>query len=425
MVFVLACSASPPLAEQWERDPEATRARIAAMPSPERRFAIDAVTRQLPGSSGELCELLETGADKKWCNDRNHRPHLWTRPREHPPLAQSRAGGGPTSADVPEFPELPLAAEVAAGADVRCDGTLCRETQAKALVRAGAWQAGIDLCAEIGDARWRDECVFSAAETAFAAFGQAGYRDAAALCSRAGAFEVDCQRHLLETIARHGHPDTAVVAATWKAAPAVASWAVDHVRAKAAPQMAELGGEVSEEFRPYVRMERALSIVQAGTPDVAAALSAMAAIRASGDGVTPIEGGGLMPLWPGDAPGEDSLAAITVRGRTRRTVDLSPEVDRRICVLEAAAASRKLGLVEEGLHDPDAHVRWTAARLLTGLGVGEHALLAVAQDSDPLVRARATGLVPASTIGAPGAPLRHPSPVPQGAGEPGGVDSPG
>jgi hypothetical protein len=149
--------------------------------------------------------------------------------------------------------------------------------------------------------------------------------------------------------------------------------AVPHARAAVAWREVELEGDLS------------LAELSDRVEEALARRASVAAPAAKGPADAPIRG-----LWDEVLPGEEGLAWTVYLSHARRAVHEDAVTDVAICVLEAAARvpDARRGLLEEGLDHDDRLVRWTAARLLQGLGRPGEWLGRASRDQDPLVRAR-------------------------------------
>jgi hypothetical protein len=76
----------------------------------------------------------------------------------------------------------------------------------------------------------------------------------------------------------------------------------------------------------------------------------------------------LPDLW--GVPRAEAPASVSYLGTSRRAVSQDPDADLAICVLEALARARPahLGILAEGTTHTHSAVRWTAERLLSGVG---------------------------------------------------------
>lgn len=219
LLFACAPDAAPPahLARQerlvaaWPQAPAEVEAELRAVADPlERLTLVVAVSEAWPGTTGALCPILEA-ADRERCLTLNERPHLHQpavgRKGAPPPPERSDPGGlvdrladaGPLGPSPEGSPTVPACAGSA-------DPRGCRQ---EAAARATPAQA-VAICEAEGEPRWRDECVFRAAELPLieatspsapptVADGDALERAserAGALCLAAGAFRTQCLQHV-------------------------------------------------------------------------------------------------------------------------------------------------------------------------------------------------------------------------------------
>ncbi|MDP2304801.1 MAG: hypothetical protein Q8P18_02080 [Pseudomonadota bacterium] len=456
-LFLAACAAftdvrtaSDPLAglaERFAADPEAAALEVAALPPAERVVALDVLTRAWPGRTQSLCALAPTEAAELHCSEVNGRPHLWTGPvtQDDPPHVP-RAAAGPSRSVMPKAPTLPPAWTDAPPSGCAV-GTAsfsreeCLEEVASTASNGADWAAAAGACAALSEGQWRDECFFQAAEIGVRSHGAAGYPAAARMCQRAGGFESRCHAHLL--LGLHGDVAGAASAieSAWADHELVRRYLLDEFWSGYVTQvLRDLAPDPATEPPPiamrHARLELALVVVVASSAedDPAAPLDALATRVAGWEPTVWTSHHDIIPAdapmranWSDDAPGEDTVPAMLLRARSRRAWSEDANVDRRICLLEAAAIvpQARTDLLRDGLDDEDAIVRWTAARLLAVFDSGDAALQARAlSDPDARVRARAQfdahraspgepptpGGQPPTPGGPPPTPGSHPAP---------------
>lgn len=397
------------LVAAWPQSPEQVRGELDAEADPLARLAlVIAISEAWPGTTLDLCATLAQ-VDRERCTALNERPHLQLpRPgtKGAPPLGGAGDAGGRGdpgslvdllvgSARAPaRVPPLPAAAgqpvhPVDAGCDGAADPRGCRQ---QAASRAEP-DLALAICAAEAETRWRDECVFRAAELPLvAATGRwrgargtagdaledpAGLRqraliDAAAragrLCLEAGAFRPQCLQHVggrLGAVApptgARGHADWAVLGATVETyaaaveaaaagagAPGLGALAADKAWATTLWMAADRGavpaGAASEDLPeaalPHLRCALAARLVADGRPpgeDLEAAHQALRQALGREDhevraGASTFE---VASTWSPQAPALLHLPRVHYLADPVRLRSTTPAVDERICLVEA------------------------------------------------------------------------------------------
>jgi hypothetical protein len=256
------------------------------------------------------------------------------------------------------------------------------------------------VCRKESELQWANECLFEAAEArqvSEAGSAESRYFDATELCLEGGEYRPFCLGHIHLQMAHNAPPADTPAGEAWEehlSRGEIISrvWSARGDRAYGALAQDYFWSEVlwesisrsrlvvgnpqdflPAEVLPHLRAaasyrllaDRALSgqsLAQAvgtiarvledrNTDDVV--LSGPAPVRAEGR------------LWPQDGVNEGSVPALFYLGISRRAVDLDPEVDLSICVLEAAARQhpRRNDLLKQGREHAHPVVRWTAERL--------------------------------------------------------------
>ncbi len=435
-----ACTGGPPAdlsdcadatcRQQWlvarhVDDPEGVAREVAGLTDPvEQEAVIIALSEARPGTTGPLCDALRAGPAKERCERINTRPHLQA--TASPPDASEEVAGtfleltaGMSVADpwtdtTPEVPES-CAQSVT---------PTCVSHAAQQLSQAGEIAQAAAACVAIDAGQWRAECFFGAAESSFYTGDPPvvrwdGLDGAIALCRGAGSYQVDCLRHLIQATAAQAPPADAADQSAWtpllasldtihvglvEENPDLATLALDRGLAEAADHAyAKAGSPAGNPFdhfptagAPHLRASLARQVLPRSPAGASLAeLSARVATAEQRRGRGSRAAGELLILtdsprtWTRLLPGEAALPWAHYRAEGRRRVDPDPQVDRRICVVEAALSTTPLRpeLLEQAVSDPAASVRWTAYRILSH-GITPLPQELPSSDPDPLAAAR-------------------------------------
>lgn len=367
-----------------------------------------------PGGTARLCEQLEPGPAQRRCVSVQERPHL----RFELPAGElegGRSGGGPTTRH-----SLPADHVVSPLADVppltaQCDDThdpnSCQGSRAQQRALQGDVAAVAGLCAAMSEPRWREECLFSAAETIVDSLGAEGYAGASDLCLGSGRFASNCQFHLIIHLAARlpvGEP----APGGWEAAIAIAGvvqqrWrdlepdfgAVVHQRFwaevtfRAFLERETLSGELLDvlpiEAAPHVRAAVAWRLLRLERGEMLSledwVVRLTEALAARQEVEAPNTRAPLYievdDLWGWDREDDAQVPALPYLTSARRAVSLDLEEDLTICVLEAVARHAKQAdsVLLDGTSSAYPLAAWTAERLLVskparrpgGLGDGK------------------------------------------------------
>lgn len=293
---------------------------------------------------------------------------------------------------------------------------------------AGRHALAAERCAALDSATWRAECVFQAAESPLNQAVRGGdlsvvlatVAPSAAMCVQAGRFGQDCLRHLSGELALLAPPGNSTDPDAW----APLAQAIDAYAVALAPLSGPLADAVraqawavalwnSQQSTPQPTGAAAQALPPAAQPHLRAAVVARLAsdgafaglpleqrhalARAAMDAPppaghprsTPPVDRRLTPLWARRLPGEEGLVPTPWLGEPMRATADDPDTDLLIVILEEAARAEpaELAVLVEGLHQPQALARWTAARLLGALQPEQPPPLAP-DEADPLVLAR-------------------------------------
>lgn len=440
--------------ERWVSDPDLVVKSVAALEDPLARQAISVtLTRAYPGQVQRVCETLPQGRDRAQCMEKDARPHL--QQIRVPEGSEERASAAPSEPSALEHglapsrtlqsPWSPVVPET-----VPCTtlARVCQVEVAEARAAAGEAEGAAAACRAVDQASWQAECFFMAAEAAVKKGDLARAPDAAMLCLGSATFLTRCLGHVVRQVGA-GAPALSAPPAAW--APFAAAVAesqsrlgaldttlgeiyADHAWSygvrRAFESASALSGALLTTLPPeaarHVRTAlvwRLWRLEAAPTRDLAAWVARAAEILASPDPVAfkgvPALGpadGPLRNLWTHNLKGERDLPQTTFLGNARRVWSEDPTTDLTLVVLEVAAHldPPEEDLLREGLAHPDELVRWTAARLLQGIG-SLQALGPARSDASALVRARAEppqrGPVPNGPRGPGGRPDRGPTPT--------------
>ena len=409
-------------------DPEGVAQEVAGLSDPvEQEAVIIALSEARPGTTGPLCDALRAGPAKERCERINARPHLQvTTPA---PADDDDAGtfleltAGMSVADpwTGAAPELPDSCAQSATAT-------CVSHAAEQLSQAGDVDEAAAACLTLDAGQWRAECFFGAAESGFYTGDPPvvrwdGLDGAIGLCRGAGSYQVDCVRHLIQATAAQAPPADAADQSAWTPVlasldtihraladenPDLATLALDRGLAEAADHAyAKAGSPAGNPFdhfpaagAPHLRASLARQVLPRSPAGASLAeLSARVATAEQRRGRGSRDAGELLILtdsprtWTRLLPGEAALPWAHYRAEGRRRVDPDPEVDRRICVVEAALSTTPLRpeLLEQATTDPAASVRWTAYRILSH-GIAPLPQALPSSDPDPLAAARLDSL---------------------------------
>jgi len=421
------------LVAAWPDDREGVTARVGALQDPVEQVAVISVlTETWPGTTAELCTVLEDRTAELRCRRTNNRPHLWTtvpsdqrgdttlrrvKAEEIPTIIKLVQSAGLTA----ELPELETTPAVRA-----CDGlgeATCLRGAAENAAREGQVSAVVALCGAVDEERWRDECHFQAAETLLAPGRRLGLRpehaeDSTRLCLAAGRTQGHCISHLSAEIARYSPSADATDASGW----AATARSIDAVVAHIGTQDPGLAERVEERLWTealWFTISRADDPIGSGLDHVPetwhyawrAALGAWvvrnaepAGLEEAADEVARRAGRrdgvaetlvsmDVRPrppaLWVSLLPGEAELPRTFFAFETQRARGEDPAEDLTIALLEAAGHEEPIAyhLLAEGLGHPSARVRWTAVRVLVHVD-SEGRVPRPERDPDPLVMGR-------------------------------------
>ncbi|MBO87015.1 MAG: hypothetical protein CL927_16835, partial [Deltaproteobacteria bacterium] len=252
-----------------------------------------------------------------------------------------------------------------------------------------------EACLHIEAGRWRDECMFMAAERMHQAVGEPALAQTTWLCAHAGQFNHHCLKRIIDKIAvgappadvPHGWERVMERAAALQSglndtdpilAQQVVGWyyaeALDQSYAKTRVVQGSPLALLPEEIHPHVRAAAIERLVHA-SPNADQPLTdwiqlidhAMASASPPSAPLPPasVESHPPSNLWGAETNDEADLPAVYWRGSARRLTTEDPAADRLICLMESLArnirpASHELGSLTD---HPDKAVRLTARRL--------------------------------------------------------------
>jgi len=396
--------------DRWLTDQPAVEEAMGSLEEPIARLAlIMAITEAHPGTTAALCAQIPDRIGREHCESINARPHL---------RVDAPAAATPSTADAARdealYPRLQLASleapwslEALAPPEVDCPtdfrSRTCWTYTASQEALAGATEGAAASCARIEAGKWRDECLFQAAEVVPLRAEQGGLsapavQGATHLCLSAGRFRASCVSHLMHAIAQ--------------AAPAVDMEAPEHWHAHAqalealgapiAGQEPDLGADVVSQawarsmhasvghgqdltgnpadhvdarWMPHLRAALAVAVVSRTPPpaDLAAAQASLddALLRrgARTPAVLPPGQPEDVPVWSVAPEGLGDHHRIWYLGEMRRFTSRVEEVDSVLVLVEAAArvAPPRRDLIEAASRHPDALVAAVAERHLSRL----------------------------------------------------------
>lgn len=405
--------------ERWPEEREAVTERLRGLGTDtERLVAVMTVVEAHPGTSASLCSLLPRGPVSRRCDNISHRPHLWTVSDAPGPENDAFNGEAERTFDLdvanPFVGLPPLEGD--------CEGrprTTCLADQALDAALAGEVSDAGRACMAVEDDKWRSECFFDVAEQLCGPKRSQLCGVAARLCLGAARYRIPCFVEVAGEISKLAPAAGSGDAEAWRAlrgaidqaerllskdSPELARRFADRTWAEAirrayqgAPAVGTPMDHVPEQVHPHVRATLAKLLLRDGEARSLAAWGqalAEAEARRSAEGLpepSPAAIARSGGRWSVTLPQEERLQARSYLGDARRAVHADIELDRLICVLEAAArrTPAAVELLAEGATHPDRLVRWTAVRLLASAEPSHVALHEALSDPEPLVRERA------------------------------------
>ncbi len=418
----VACQAAW-AATHWPQAPRKVRDMVVAEPDElSKATVVEAVFEAWPGQAENLCGLLAPGITRDRCATVHARQDLWRIDPDDPSAATALVGEAPlTLAPSPTLRpvELPPAVPADCGGDA--PGHSCRWWKAGELADAGQVGTASAVCAGLDDERWRGVCLEDVVRRSCSHDAPDGCGMAVELCMAAGRFQTLCLTEVAGALAATAPaseaPDgnawaaltsrlreverrsrdidpmlgEALVQRTWAEATMLAYGQsripagdpLDHVPEIAVPHV-----------RAAIAWRQATQKIGGNLQSRADELATAMLRRSLRTGARPMPLGRvrIAGYWAETLPGEEEFTAIPYLQDARRAWSSDPDLDRRLCVLEASARviPLDLGMLVEGLGADEVVVRWTAARLLSQVRPDHAALAHVRGDPDPRVRARAT-----------------------------------
>ncbi|RME22552.1 MAG: hypothetical protein D6798_15575 [Deltaproteobacteria bacterium] len=408
-------------AAHWPEAKRQVRDLVAAEQDPMGRARIvEAVFEAWPGEAEALCGLLSPGVTRERCETVHQRADLLRLDPDDPAAASSTGEAAWILAPSPTMRPVDLPPPVPVDCGPEVPERSCRWWTAGE--RAGAGQVGTAaaVCAGLADARWRGVCLVDVVRRTCTPETPEGCGMAVEPCVAAGPLRTPClievSGALAATAPASESPDPngwaaltsrlreverrfqdidpmlgeGFVQRTWAEATMLAYGQsripagdpLDHVPAIAVPHV-----------RAAIAWRQATQKMEGNLQARADAVGAAMLRRSQRTGARPMPRGRvrIAGYWAETLPGEEEFASIPYLQNARRAWSADPDVDRRLCVLEASARviPLDLAMLVEGLGAEEVVVRWTAARLLSQLRPDHAALAHVRGDSDPRVRARA------------------------------------
>ncbi len=383
----------------WDGGPGGRSALRTALTNPEDQvLVVRALLDRARSADPGICTLLDNADSKQWCESTMHRPHLYEQKQQAVPR-RTRAGGGPVDLKLLPTRSIPSLA-TPTPAPACASGTephACAATLARQHARTGDIEAAASACHHIEAGRWRDECVFAAAEATHSAGGDDWLGPATRLCAEASRFQSHCLSHVVTAAATR--TPSADSGSGWTAVSARAeqlrtTWtpldptlgellvarfyaeALDQAYARARTLTGLPFAKLPPEAHPHVRASAVDRLVQSeSNPNrsVAARVEQASSILSQTTPLpdapqlepNPIRAHTIQDLWTHETADEASLPATFWRGEARRMVSEDPEHELIVCVLESLARTREPpGQRIESFRDhDDPAVRATARRL--------------------------------------------------------------
>ena len=147
-LFWLACTTtdvSEDIVNKFKQDPQLAYQQISIIEDPIQRLSIiELLSKQFPGQTTLLCELIDNKISQQACLTQNQRPHLWMKNKD-----------SSTTLDTQEKWKIDCPAE---------NKQQCVQNYASKAANANALTKAIQICNNIDDEKWRNECIFVVAE---------------------------------------------------------------------------------------------------------------------------------------------------------------------------------------------------------------------------------------------------------------------
>ncbi len=176
----------------FKEDPSKAKMLLIEVQDPQERFQIvEQLTKEFPGQTQNLCTVLPQ-KEEEYCNEKNLRPHLWSKPKEQALKISNKQETETTE----------------------CADQLCVQELAQIAARQQDLRSVKSICLSISEEKWQSECIFSTAEQLVKTKKSKGYALGVDLCNHAIAFSDNCHQHLIQQLATQA-PD-ADTQSDWK-----------------------------------------------------------------------------------------------------------------------------------------------------------------------------------------------------------------
>lgn len=384
----------------WARSPQEGAAAMQGVNDPTERMLIARTVMENGHiQGGEVCAFVDNASTRDYCMRLSHRPHLFEAPRQKADQ-RARASGGPVDSELLPAASPVVPAATAPAADLaNCeqgeDTTACADREAMRAARGGRVGEIAGLCNAIEAPKLRAECRFAAAEAAVKVGGAAAVPEAAPLCLAAGDYLAHCLGHVATRLAERAPPanaasgrwgpviagSEALGAALQPFDAALAASAADRVYAEAAALAYARTGAIDgaplaalpAAAAPAVRASLAWELMKrgelAGVGDLESAVRVLVEVEARRlPDAAPLSE--PVPVvvrnrWGADDQTSQAFAAAWWRGTARRPTSADPQIDRALCVLEAAADIRGRAdpMLTAAIQHPERVIAWSGARL--------------------------------------------------------------
>lgn len=367
----------------------------------EEMLVVRALIAEASTAGPDTCALLSDAGGRRWCDGMRRRPHLYEQGPAGSP-DRTRSGGGPV--DTRLLASVPLMDHAPAEPVPTCTSTSDRQACAAEVATAASLAANADgvraACLHIDEGRWRDECMFMAAERMFVQLGEDTTAPAAWLCARAGRFAPHCLNRIIGKLAARTPPaDTpgdwsqvlhragALQVGLGESDSLLAAHTVNRFYAEALDRAystaATINGlpltVVPVDYHHHVRaaaIDRLVRLdpeAESTAPGWLARIDeALAGRGAGGSRLSPesVQSQLIQDLWRTESAEEAAVRAVFWRGSARRLWTRHSDDDRLVCLLESLARTKRPPVDLFGVlsHHDDPAVRLTARRVLRSLG---------------------------------------------------------
>jgi hypothetical protein len=375
-IYLACIGQNNSMVKQFQDKPEVVYSQLKEIKDPiELLHEIEQLSKAFPGQTTNLCTLIENETSRTHCLNQNQRPHLWMKSKETKEVRE------------------PVESE-----KIECDQQnhqRCVEEYAAKAAKADAPERAIQICNNIKEEKWRNECIFVVAENSVAKKGPKAYASAVELCKQAGNFANNCHRHLIQQFARKA-PD-ADTTSTWdsifsahNAIETTWGWQdqkrmnelQDHLWAEAIGTafsgVNKITGNtfdvIPQKYHPHINAAAARRLFQLEEANKRSLnewtehLNQLLQQRNNKPESRNEQRKFLAvaDLWK---PNDHTDESINYLATSKRLFSVEPHIDIQICILEAVARKPPIdkSIIQSGLQSDNIEVKRTAQRLLTQL----------------------------------------------------------